>query len=240
MTSIVIPAHNESERILPTLLAYDRFFGTQIELVVVPNGCTDSTAEIVRAFARTARAKVVCIDVNEPIGKGGALIEGFRSARGEVIGFVDADGATTPEEFDRLRRMLEGRDMVFGSRWMRGAKVYNRTSPLRRLASTMFVWLVKLLFNLPYHDTQCGIKIFTRRALDAILPECTTRDAALDVELIVRARNRGFRIAEIPTVWTDYAGSSFNSSPRRFVATSLHMANSLLKLRRRITNAQTL
>lgn len=240
MISVVIPAHNEAGRILPTLIAYDQHFGERIELVVVPNGCTDTTAEIVTDFSKRSRANVTCISIAEAVGKGGALLQGLRRAKGDIIGFIDADGATSPGEFERLSKMLQGHDMVFGSRWMQGATVYNRTSPLRKVASVVFVWLVKLLFRLPYHDTQCGIKIFTRRALDAILPECNTQDATLDVELIVRARNKGFRIAEIPTVWTDYEGSAFSSSPKKFFSASLRMATSLLKLRRRITITSTL
>jgi len=230
--SIVIPAHNEALRIAPTLREYARYFKDRIELIVVTNGCSDATYEVVSSLQQTLPSLLTVINVPGAIGKkGDAIIKGFRKAAGSLVGFVDADGATTPEEFDRLCALLGTNDVVFGSRWMSGATVYNRTSPLRKCASKSFVILVKILFGLPYHDTQCGVKIVTRHALNAILPHLSTADSAIDVELLLLARRAGLAVREEPTVWTDNNSSVYSTSLMKFFRTSFSMFRSLLRLR---------
>ncbi len=230
--SIVLPAHNEAERITPTLEAFATYVGTTGEVIVVVNGCSDNTLEVVRRVEHRFHGRIVVINITEAIGKGGAVRTGFANARGRLIGFVDADGATTTDEFDRLRQRLANHDGIIASRWMSGSKVFNRTSVLRRMASRVFVILTRLLFGLPYHDTQCGAKLFTRQLVDTVLPYLRQRDMSFDVELLVFARRLGFDVIEAPTVWTDYASATF-TSPRRFIRASLGMLYSLIALKRR-------
>jgi len=230
--SIVIPAHNEALRIGQTLHNYANYFGARAELIVVLNGCTDNTLEVVESLKNSLAAPLRVLSFSSSIGKkGGAIIEGFKAATGAKIGFVDADNATTPEEFDRLCGLLGANGMVFGSRWMPGATVYNRTSFLRKLASKSFVILVRVLFGLPFHDTQCGVKLFTRKALHRILPHISTTDSAIDVELLLVARREGLSILEEPTVWTDNDTSVYSTSPFKFYRTSFSMLRSLIRLR---------
>ncbi len=232
--SIVIPAHNEELRIVPTLQRYAGYFKGRAELVVVPNGCTDKTYEVVSALRGTLPSTLKIINIPDAIGKKGhAIIEGFKQASGARIGFVDADVATTPEEYDRLSAMLGSYDMVFGSRWIKGAKVFHRTSFVRKIASRSFVILVKVLFGLPYHDTQCGVKIFTHDALQRVLPHLSTVDAAIDVELLLAARHVGLSVHEEPTTWTDNDSSVYSTTPFKFYRTSLIMFRSLLRLRKK-------
>ncbi len=231
--SIVIPAHNEALRIAPTLHGYSRYFRDRIELIVVPNGCTDATFDVVSSLDKKLASPMKILNFPAAIGKGGAIIEGFRKAVRPLIGFIDADGATTPQEFDRLCAFLGENDMIFGSRWISGATVYNRTSFLRRLASKSFVTIVKTMFGLPYHDTQCGVKVLTRDALHRILPYLSTTDSAFDVELLLLARQKGLIVREEPTVWTDNDSSVYSTSPMKFYRTSLSMFRSLLRLRAR-------
>lgn len=230
--SIVIPAHNEALRIGRTLHNFANYFGARVELIVVLNGCSDNTLEVVESLEGSLAAPLRILSFRSSIGKkGGALIEGFKAATGTKIGFVDADNATSPEEFDRLCGLLENYGMVFGSRWMAGATVYNRTSFLRKLASKSFVILVRVLFGLPYHDTQCGVKLFTSTALRRILPRLSTTDSAIDVELLLVARREGLSIHEEPTVWTDNDTSVYSTSPLKFYRTSFSMFRSLVRLR---------
>lgn len=229
--SIVIPAHNEELRLEPTVQAYVAHFGSETEFIIVPNGCTDQTLAVAERLRTTLGASITVLNFPEAIGKGGAIIEGFRRASGNVVGFVDADGATTPAEYERLAKMVGSYDVVFGSRWMRGATVYNRSSLLRKAASMVFVVCVKALFRLPYHDTQCGCKLFSRRAIDAILPALTTHDSAIDVELLIRSRAAGMKVHEEPTIWTDNDSSVYTTSKFSFVKTSIRMFRSLIRLR---------
>jgi len=238
--SIVLPAHNEEHRIGPTLRDYLAYFDSDTtECIVVLNGCTDQTAAVVASVEEKLGWPMNVIDVAEAIGKGGAVQRGFLAARGEVVGFVDADGATTAEEFDRLFHQLDGFDGVIASRWIPGARVYNRTSPLRKLTSIGFVAIAKTLFGLPYRDTQCGAKIFRRPVIDAVAKQLQTRDMAFDVELLVRCQRAGFRIREVPSIWTDQTSSTVPTSPVKLAATSFKIFSSLLRLRATLRREET-
>lgn len=228
--SIVLPAHNEEHRIAPTLRAYAEHFQGAAELIVVVNGSTDQTAEVVDRIRSAFPEAIRSIVVVEAIGKGGAIQRGWREARGSVLGFVDADGATTPLEFDRLVGRLDGHDGVIASRWMRGATVYHRTSLLRKLASQGFIAVTHLLFRLPYHDTQCGAKLFRRSVVTRLLPHMRNRDMTFDVELLVLARRLGYDVIEVPTVWTDQSSSVLLGTPWRLMRTSFSMLKSLIRL----------
>lgn len=228
--TIVIPAYNEAERIAPTLEAYAEEFGQRAELLVVLNGCTDRTASVVAGVQQRYPEVIRLVDIPEPIGKGGAVKRGMLMAAGQAIGFVDADGATRPQEFRRLSEKLRQADGVIASRWLPGSEVYNRSSLLRRVASRTFRLITKTMFHLPYADTQCGAKIFRRKVIETVAAKLQITNMAFDVELLMRARAAGFRVIEEPTVWTDYR--TVLSSPTKFVTTSLSVFRSLLLLQR--------
>jgi glycosyltransferase involved in cell wall biosynthesis len=147
--------------------------------------------------------------INEPraVGKGGAIILGFRQAQGSLVGYVDADNATGPEAFEKLVDAVDGGDVVIGSRWMPGAVVSPRQPLKRRLASRVFNFLVRLLFAVPVTDTQCGAKVFRAEAVRFVLPNLGITRWAFDVDVLFQCRRHGFRIREVPTVWSDSSGS---------------------------------
>lgn len=227
--SIIIPACNEQDRIRPTLDAYLRHFeaerGTDLEILVVVNGSTDRTEEIVAGYA-AAHPVLRSIVIPERIGKGGAVLRGLREARGRLVGFVDADGATPAEEFSRLAGRIGDAGAVIGSRWIPGA-VVSRAQPLaRRVFSRSFNLLVRLLFGLRIRDTQCGAKLFRRDALDVILPTLGVSHWVFDVDLLYQIQRAGFAIREEPTVWHDVAGSKL-----RVASTLLDVPYALFRLR---------
>lgn len=231
--TIVLPAHNEEHRIGPTLRDYLAYFNdSQTEFIVVLNGCTDRTAKVVADVQRRMKRTVKVIDVADAIGKGGAVRAGFLAARGRLVGFVDADGATTAEEYERLVQALGTADGVIASRWLPQSRVYNRTSPLRKVTSLGFVVIAKSLFGLPYRDTQCGAKVFRRKVITSIASSLVTQDMAFDVELLVRARAAGFTVKEVPTIWTDQTSSTVPSSPFKLARTSFRILRSLIHLAR--------
>lgn len=229
--SLIVPAYNEETRIRPFLEAYRSHFGEReagfMELVVVPNGCTDRTREVVESFLpRFPMLRV--IDIPETVGKGGAVIRGFREARGERIGFVDADGATPPETMEALFRELDdGRtDAAIASRWLAASDIDPPQPRARRLASRLFNGVARLLFGLRVTDTQCGAKVFTRQAVHTVLPRLGITRWAFDVDLLFQLRRAGFCIREVPTVWHDVSGSKV-----RIVRSSLEMLVAMARLR---------
>ncbi|MEK7158040.1 MAG: glycosyltransferase [Patescibacteria group bacterium] len=228
--TIIIPAYNEEKRISGMLEDYLATFSRDVEFWVVLNGCRDQTRQVVEAFA-SRFANLHFADIPEAIGKGGAIIEGFRRASGDVIAYVDADGSTQANELRRLIGEMGDADGVIASRWIAGATVSNRKSVMRKIGSRGFHFFIKLLFVLPYHDTQCGAKIFRASAISRILPHLHVTDMAFDVDLLYWVHRMNFRIREIPTVWEDQEGSATLGNPVIFVKASWKMVRSVVRLR---------
>ncbi|NLX48751.1 MAG: glycosyltransferase family 2 protein [Methanospirillum sp.] len=218
--TIVVPAYNEERRIGGLLASLAGFGGP---VIVVADG-TDRTADLVREFgASHPQLALTCLEFPARLGKGGGIMAGFRAARTPFVGFMDADGSTAPAEMVRLFSFLGDADGAIASRWASGAVVPVRQGPLRRLQSRAFNLLIRLLFGLPYADTQCGAKVFRREALLPVLGEMELTGFEFDVELLWRLSRRGARVVEVPTVWYDHGGSKVgggDSMPmlRRLVA----------------------
>ena len=227
--SLVVPAHNEEERLEPMLRAYASALGSDAEVIVVVNGSTDDTVGVARRVAADHPTLQV-IDVAERIGKGGAVRTGFTRARGDLVGFADADMATPPAEFLRLVDAASQCDGAIASRWAPGARIYGRTW-LRTAASRVFALLVRMLFGLPFADTQCGAKVFHRRFLPIYLANSSVNDLAFDVELLLLLTRAGARITEVPTAWTAVPGSSSLASPAGLARHGWRMVRTLLRLR---------
>ncbi|SPE62304.1 Glycosyl transferase family 2 [Verrucomicrobia bacterium] len=227
---LLIPAYNEERRIEPVLRDYARYFQQEyhgpFQLVVVLNGCTDNTLAVVQRVAAEFPS-ITAQDHPEPIGKGGALIEGLKLAgRADVIGYVDADGATPPHAFHDLVRRIGDADCVIGSRWLPESVLHVEQTDRRQFASRVFHRIVELLFQMHIKDTQCGAKVLRREAAEKIHSSLRIADMAFDINLLYALKHEGFRILEVPTEWTDKVGSKV-----RLGRTSLVMFLSVARLR---------
>jgi glycosyltransferase involved in cell wall biosynthesis len=208
---ILIPAYNEEHRIEPVLRDYADFFQThytgKFQIVVVLNGCTDNTLGIVQKAAAKFPT-ISALEFAAPIGKGGALIEGLKLAiHADLIGFVDADGATPPQAYLDLVRRIGDADCIIGSRWLPGAVIHQSQQSHRQFASRIFHFIVQFLFGMNIRDTQCGAKVMKSAAVEKIHDRLTTADLAFDINLLYSLKKAGFKIVEMPTEWTDRAGS---------------------------------
>ena len=210
---LLIPALNEERRIEPVLRSYAEYFrknyGGKFQLVVVLNGCRDNTLGVVQRV-RAEYGEVSAVVFEDPIGKGGALIEGLRLAPlADVIGYVDADGATGPAAFADLVRRSGEADCVIGSRWIPGAVLHQMQTRWRRFASRTFHAIVRILFwrmrNIK--DTQCGAKVIRRAAVEKVHSSLCIADMAFDINLLYILKREGFSVLEVPTEWTDIVGS---------------------------------
>ena len=227
---LLIPAYNEERRIEPVLRDYGRYFQEhyqgRFQLVVVLNGCKDDTIGVVRRVAADYPA-ISALEFPEAIGKGGALIEGLKLAPlADLIGYVDADGATPPHAFHELVKHIAGVDCVIGSRWLSGAVLHVEQSGRRRFASRGFHLIVQALFWMNIRDTQCGAKVMRREAVDKVHSSLRIADMAFDINLLYSLKRAGYRIREVPTEWTDKIGSKVT-----LFGTSLVMFLSVVRIR---------
>jgi glycosyltransferase involved in cell wall biosynthesis len=202
--SLVIPAYNEEHRIAPL---FDSLYGFEGELIVVCDG-VDGTADIVdRIASRRPDLNIRCLRFEDRLGKGGGVIAGLAAARSLFVGYVDADGSTSIDEMKRLFGSLATADGAIGSRWIPGSKLKVRQGILRQFESRAFNLLIRVLFGLTYHDTQCGAKVFKKSAIDSVLPMMTSRGFEFDVELLWRLQGAGFEVAEVPVEWQNKGDS---------------------------------
>lgn len=227
---LLIPAYNEEHRIGPVLREYAEYFqknySGKFRLVVVLNGCRDNTIGVVQAVAERHPA-ISALEFPGRIGKGGALIEGLKLApQADLVGYVDADGATSPKAFHDLVKLTDQADCVIGSRWLPGAVLHQSQSGRRRFASRVFHAVVAFFFHMGIKDTQCGAKVMHRKAVEKIHSNLRIADMAFDINLLVALKKAGFKILEVPTEWTDKLGSKVTLGK-----TSLTMFLSVVRLR---------
>lgn len=226
--AIIVPAFNEAARIERTLEELSTYLRTQPwtwEIVVVDDGSADRTAEVVERFAREEpRVRVQ----REPHrGKGGAVRAGFLASRGKYRFLCDADLSMPAREIARFLPPEIDADVVIGTREGAGARRIGE--PLHRhLAGRGFNSVVRLLLVPGVHDTQCGFKMFSGAAADAIFPHVTVTGWAFDIEVLYLARLNGYRVREVPVEWHFRADSRV-----RMLRDSVGMLVELLRIRAR-------
>ncbi len=214
--SIVVPAYNETQRILPTLQAtlthVEGTHGNDFEVVVVDDGSSDGTADLIRQhFGTDPHVRVLSYAPNR--GKGYAVRVGLEHARGDWVLFSDADLSTPIQQLEpMLAAGRAGADIVIASRAVGNAEIRERQPLYREAGGKLFNLLVRLLVLPDLHDTQCGFKLFRRAAIDPVLPALQIDGFAFDVEILALARAAGARIVEIATVWTNSPSSRVRMS----------------------------
>ena len=220
--TIVIPAYNEAGRIGVLLDGLAAYRGP---VIVVCDG-DDNTAGVVRAFAQAhPSCRMDCSEYKERLGKGGGVAAGLMDAQTPYAGFMDADGSTTVHEMRRLFAALKDADGAIGSRWIEGACVPVRQSKGRQVQSRLFNLFVRLVFSLPFYDTQCGAKVFRTQAVQGALPSVRSQGFEFDVELLWRMKRQGFVVREVPIRWEDQPDSRVGST------TGFTMLKGLVKIR---------
>lgn len=200
--SIVIPAHNEENRLPRTLEQVFAFLETQdysAEVLVVENGSSDRTLEIARGFAE--RHPQLRVLQNDQRGKGLAVRRGMLEARGAYRFICDADLSMPIEEVVKfIPPTLSDFEVAIGSREARGAVRYNEPA-YRHWGGRGINLVIRLLILPGLQDTQCGFKCFTAEASERLFKLQTLPGWSFDIELLYLARRAGLRIREIPIHW---------------------------------------
>jgi dolichyl-phosphate beta-glucosyltransferase len=225
--SVVIPAFNEAGRIrhsLEEVLRYLAAHFIRYEVIVVDDGSTDGTLEAAQGLGSPA---VRCLRNEANSGKGASVRRGILDARHDPILFTDADLATPIGELERLLEPLDaGFDGAIASRRMPESRV--RRSTVRRLLGWGFGHLVRCLAVDGFQDTQCGFKVFRRRAAEAIFPLQTIDRWGFDVEILAIAGRLGLRIAEVGVTWRQ------SGDTRMRLGAPFEMAGELCRIRRNL------
>ena len=231
--SIVILAYNEEDRIGSTLERIIRYLGSRdlaFEILIVDDGSTDRTSEMVHSFAEQENLSgPIHIFRNETNrGKGYSVRHGMLKAQGDFALFTDADLSAPIEELSKLEKeVVEGGcDIAFGSRDVKGSDIQVHQPWWRESSGKIFNQCVRLLTGLPYSDTQCGFKLFRMSRCKDLFERQTIFDFGFDVELLYVARKWGLTMKEVPVVWRHSPGTKVQFLPHAF-----GMLVDLLKIR---------
>jgi glycosyltransferase involved in cell wall biosynthesis len=225
---VVIPVYNE-EKALPGSIAQLRDFLGQTfphpwRIVIADNASTDRTPEVGAALAAEF------LDVHylrlEQKGRGRALRTAWLSSDADILSYMDVDLSTNLNAFPPLIEAIatRGYDLATGSRLMPASRT---TRTLKReVISRGYNLLIKLLFWHRFSDAQCGFKAITREAARELVPLVEDQSWFFDTELLLRAEQRGYRIAEVPVEWIEDLDSRVN-----IIQTAIDDVRGLLRVR---------
>lgn len=227
--SLILPAHNEAERLPHSLKLVQEFINRQTyesEVLVIENASTDDTAKVVEGYqASFPQLKMIRLEQG---GKGNAIRVGMQAARGEYRFMADVDFSMPVEEISKfLPPNLAETQVVIASREQAGSK--RIAEPFyRHLIGRVFNGLVRILVLPGLQDTQCGFKCFSAEAAEQIFPKQTLNGWSFDVEVLTIARELGFKVLEVPITWTYQPGSRMS-----ILSDSWQMFEDLLLIRSR-------
>lgn len=227
--SVVVPCYNEESRVVDGLNHYWSYLKKQkyqSELIFVDDGSTDKTrGEVLKEVQ--GKKGISVINYNKNQGKGYAIIQGIKSAKGQYILFCDIDHSVPVDTIEKFYDNFEkGADVVIGSRRVKGAKILIHQSWLRETLGRGFTFLVRILIDWKIKDATCGFKAFKNKAAKKIFNSVSIYDWAFDAEVLYLAKKYHLKIAQVPVSWSDVRGSKV--SLRKDIARSLF---GLIKIR---------
>lgn len=201
--TIVVPAYNEGARLRKTLGSLKEHMGNA-QLMVVDDGSRDDTSQV----AKEEGAVVKLHTVNK--GKGAAIKTGLSEAAGDIVGFVDADGSTSPMHVRKVFDRVGECDIAIASRRLKESVLPVDQPPHRKISGILLRLLTKYLLGLDFQDTQCGCKAMRREIAHDMMPRIKSDGFEFDIELLYLANRMGYVVCEVPVEWTDDADSKVN------------------------------
>ena len=228
--SIVIPAHNEENRLPPSLLQIDRFLREQdfaAEVIIVENGSRDRTFEVAQEYARSHCHIRVIQSPNNQRGKGLAVKQGMLAATGEWRFICDADLSMRIDDLLRfLPPKTKGYDIIIASREAPGSERVDEPE-YRHLMGRVNNWIIKIAAINDFEDTQCGFKLFRASVAEDLFSVQRMNGIGFDVELLFIAKRRGYKVKEVPITWYFDPYSTM-----RLWDDSVHMLREIWQIRR--------
>lgn len=226
--SVVIPAYNEEARLPRSLERIRDYLGRAhplSEIIVVDDGSTDRTADVVRCLQKEMPKLQLVMNAKNR-GKGYSIRAGMLAARGEITLFTDADLSAPIEEAEKLFVALRSAEVAIGSRALDRTLIQVHESRSREFAGILFNLLVRITIGLPFKDTQCGFKAFRTDHARAIFERQKIEGFGFDPEILFLAKRHSLRVVEIPVVWAHDARTKVH-----MMRDSLQMFVALWKIR---------
>jgi dolichyl-phosphate beta-glucosyltransferase len=203
--SIVVPCYKEEKRlskIFEAIKEYKKAHDFTIETIIVIDGSPDKTAEVAKEQAK-GMTDVKIIDRKENRGKGYTVKEGVENATGQYILFTDADNSTPLEQLDKLLKYIEIYPVAIGSRYCDGGKLAHPQPLQRIIGGRVLNAIIQLLAVRGIKDTQCGFKLFEKKAGKEIFKRATFERFSFDIEILAIARKLGYKVKEVGITWYD-------------------------------------
>ncbi|MBW1989519.1 MAG: glycosyltransferase family 2 protein [Deltaproteobacteria bacterium] len=203
--SVVIPAYNEQDRIVPTLqktLEYLGNRGQSAEVCVVSDGSTDGTGRAVASFTPPENVELRFLEYHPNRGKGYAVAYGMTRAAGGLVLFMDADYSVPMEELEKAEACIaRGADVAIASRALPESNVTHFQSLPRRLSAKVYTLVQNLWLGFSFPDTQCGFKLFTQKAAKDLFSRQKLSSVIFDAEILWLAGKLDYRVAQFPVTW---------------------------------------
>lgn len=213
--SVIIPAYNEENRIKKTLESIAAFLSHKnyrTEVLVVCDGVTDKTAEVSKMFLDKIPSLRV-IENKENHGKGYVTRQGMLEAKGERRVFMDADNSTSLDQIDKFLPFFEqGYDVVIGDRDLKESKIAVHQSRFKEALGDFGNFLIQSLAVPGIEDTQCGFKVFSKKASEQIFSKMTIDRWGFDIEALALALKFGYKIKTMPVTWINDPNSKVKFS----------------------------
>lgn len=224
--SLIIPVFNEEKRIhnLKTVWSFIQNKTYIRELIVVNDGSTDNTKKFLSDFQKMTKCVMVSYRKNK--GKGWAIRKGIEVARGTHVVFLDVDLSTSPKMIGELKKMIDTKDVIIGTRKSSKAVLAKRQPKLRENMGKFFTLLSQTILSVHVSDFTCGFKCFTLKAARHIFKKQQVKRWAFDSESLYLAHKYGYSIEEIPVEWKDAGGTKV-----RFPQDAISSFFDLLKIR---------
>ncbi len=239
--SIVIPVFEESKKIGVDINAASLFLINNSltgELIIVDDGSRDNTAEVAKNTKIPPGIKLNVIHYKENAGKGYAVRTGVKSSSGDIVMFIDSGYCVPYENVLRGLKLLQDGtcDIAHGSRYLPDSRIIKPHKWSRKVSSYLFRKLLTLFMKIPagLNDTQCGLKMYKGDIGRSLYSKCITNGFMLDIEVILRAKQTGFRIREFPIDWTADPDSRLSLS-----RVPMNMIRELFKIKKVLAEDKT-
>ncbi len=227
--AVIIPAYNEELRLLPTLIDVHAFLTKTVssfEIIVVNDGSSDNTANLVKEFVQT-HINVSLIDNQKNSGKGFAIRQGVLKAESDLILIDDADGSSPITELPKLLASLKkGNDIAIGSRAKPDTSRYVEALTYRKVIGRIYSLIINSLLLPGFYDTQCGFKLYKQEVAKQIFSFSTINGYSFDIETLFLAKQLKYQIDEIAINWHNVEGSKVN-----IITDSLKMLFETIKIK---------